>query len=180
MATVGTTRAPHARLPHAGALAAEIFGSGITCGMLGGVVMAVATMAYTASIGEGFWAPMKFIAAAFLGVNALVGGAGVVLVGLALHLVVSAAWGILYALVARRDALPGPSLVLGLVASVIILVVMSFIVMPICDPTMWARVNLMWGMWIVAHLLFGLALALVPTLRRGIGDEVSHLDDEPA
>lgn len=174
MGTVGTTRM-HARLPHAGALAAEVFGSGITCGLLGGAIMAIATMFYTATIGEGFWAPMKFIAATFLGVNALIGGAGVIVVGLALHLVVSAAWGSLYALVARRDAPLGPSLVLGLVASVIILVVMSFIVMPICDPTMWARVNLMWGMWIVAHLLYGAALALVPTLRRGIGDEMSHL-----
>ena len=66
-----------------------IIGGGIA-GILAGIVMAMAAMFYAAANGSGFWLPVRSIAATWYGANALVGGAGVLIVGLVTHLGTSA------------------------------------------------------------------------------------------
>ncbi len=151
---------------HAGSTAREVALAGVVSGIIGGVLMAMFAMFYMGAIGMGFWTPLRGIAATLLGVNALVAGAGALVLGVMIHMVASMGWGVLFALAIPRTARAGAALAYGLGAGIVILLVMTFLVMPWADPTMRARVDLMWGSWIVEHLIFGVGLAFTPALRR--------------
>lgn len=159
---------PTARRAPSGAAVREVIGAGIVAGLLGGVLMRLWGMIYTAAIGVGFWAPARAIAATFLGVDALIGGGGVVLFGIALHMITSMFWGVFGTAALGREVRRGPALALGLIGGLVVLAIMTWIVMPVIDRVMLDRVRLRWGMWIIGHLLFGVGLAFAPALRRRI------------
>jgi hypothetical protein len=128
--------------------------------------MGTFAMIHAAGQGLGALTPLRMIGATFLGVEALVAGAGPVLFGLVLHLVVSAAWGVMFASAFRRDAAPGFALFAGLLYSVVVLVIMTFVVVPLVNPVLWARIPMISGAWLVAHMLYGVGLAALPAFRR--------------
>jgi hypothetical protein len=154
----------------AGALAREIGAAGAVAGIAGGALMAALALLNSAAAGAGFWTPMRSVAATILGVNAFLGGAGAVLLGLAIHFSVAIVWGVLFTLVVPRDMGKGAALACGIGAGLFIFLLMTFLVVPWADPVMRATVDRAWGAWLVEHLVFGMCLALAPALRRRFVD----------
>ena len=143
-----------------------IIGGGIA-GMLAGITMAAAAMFYAAANGSGFWLPVRSIAATWYGANALVGGAGVLIVGMITHFTNSAFWGVIFGgLPLRRKSVP-VMLLGGLAWGVVIWAIMSFAIMPWLNPTMYAGTvgkDPVW--WFVLHLIYGGTLGVTSGLLR--------------
>ncbi len=138
-----------------------IIGGGIA-GIIAGVVMAVAAMAFAGMMGLGFLAPLRMIAAALYGVDALIGGAEVLIAGLIIHMIVSAGFGIVFAALLSPRASGGAAFGWGLLYSVVVLGIMTAGVLPWSNPTMAVRVPLMAGAWFFEHLVYGAVLAITP------------------
>jgi hypothetical protein len=136
----------------------EVLASGALAGLIAGTVMAAVAIAYEVSTGAGAFLTPKLIAAAFLGVNALIGGAGVVALGVAVHLAVSAFWGIVFAALLPRDSSTPVGLTTGVMYGAAIWVVMTFLALPALDPVMRERVALGMGVFAAEHVLFGAVL----------------------
>jgi hypothetical protein len=159
----------------ASSVAGEIIDAGAFAGLVGGVAMALFATSYAQIVGLGFWTPMKAIAATVLGTSAFdISTASAVLIGLCIHVVVSVAIGIVFALATPKEVAPGPALAFGLSAGVTVLVIMNLIVLPIVSPEM--RSHQMWGSMpgeipvgiaFLMHLIYGAGLSLAPALRRG-------------
>lgn len=75
---------------------------GVIAGVCGGFAMALAMMALGAAVKQSPWHMAQRLASIVLGPNAKDGGAPVVALGLAMHAVLSAAFGLLFAIVADR------------------------------------------------------------------------------
>jgi hypothetical protein len=143
----------------------ETLVAGAAAGVAGGVAMAIWSMAYAAAVGLGAMMPLKLIGSTFRGADALVGGTGTVLWGLGVHVATAAVFGMLFSMRVPRAASVAGTFVGGVAYALGLLLVMTFVVMPAVDPTMFPRVALIPGAWFVGHVLFGAALALVPLLR---------------
>ena len=141
--------------------------AGAVAGIVAGVVMAGWAMLFSAYTAAGFWLPPQLIAATVFGPVAMVRGMEAVLIGVLLHVVVSAGFGILFALMTGWRPLGGGELIVaGLAYGAAIWAVMTFGILPLVNPTMSARVALEPANWLFQHLLFGALLALLAPLRR--------------
>jgi hypothetical protein len=145
--------------------------AGAVAGLVGGFAMILVAMIYSAIIGEGFTFPLKEIAATFLGVEAIIGGAGTIILGALTHFVVSAAWGAVFGLALPADSTSSASYGWGLAFGVGVWLVMSFVALPIFDPVMNDRVALYSGMWFAYHLVFGVVLGVTPEIARRMAAE---------
>lgn len=143
-----------------------VISGGIIAGIIAGLVMAAFSMMYAAMVGVGFFTPLRLIAAALAGVTALIDGGGILTLGVAIHMMASAVFGIIFAALLPRRTSGGAAFGLGLVYGVVVWAVMTFIGLPAVNPVMGARVALMRGSWFFEHLLFGAVLAITPALVR--------------
>jgi hypothetical protein len=75
---------------------------GLIAGLCGGVAMALAMAALGLAVKQSPWHMPKRLASIVLGPRAKDGGAGVIAFGLAIHTVLSAGFGVLFAIVADR------------------------------------------------------------------------------
>lgn len=75
---------------------------GIIAGLCGGAAMAAAMAALSVAVGQGPWQLPKRLAGVVLGPRAKDGRSGVIAFGLAIHAVLSAGFGALFALVVDR------------------------------------------------------------------------------
>jgi hypothetical protein len=139
--------------------------AGIFGGTFAGACMMLFAVLYYGRSGRGFWLLPKLFAATFLGVDALVGGAGPVVLGLAIHALVSMLWGILFAFVVPRR-LPIPqALGWGTAHAFLVWATMTWTVLPWADPTLYPRTTLEGNIWLVMHLVYGVAsFVIVPLL----------------
>jgi uncharacterized membrane protein YagU involved in acid resistance len=146
---------------------------GALVGIIGGILMALFTMLATATyLQVGFFTPLYAIAAPLIGRQALLasmvhGGfyftLGPALLGLVIHLMWSAFWGMIFGLIARRLHLTeGVAIISGLIYGLLVMLVMSFIVVPIVGaPDLLRLVGTL--SFVIAHALFyGLPLGLWP------------------
>jgi len=151
---------------HERSVAREIVLAGAAAGLLGGAAMmlflCLSFLGHHMELRE----PVVAVAALFMGPRALVAGPGAVLAGVAIHAVVSAAIGIAFAAIVPRFVGAGPALAYGLAASGVVMLVMTFAVLPWADPTLVARAAFFPVTWIFVHALFGVGLAFVPAFRR--------------
>lgn len=145
--------------------------SGAVAGLISGVAMILVAMIYSAAIGEGFSFPLKEIAATFVGVEAIIGGAGTILIGAVTHLIVAAAWGAIFGLALPADSTPTAAYGWGLAFGVGVWLVMSFVALPIFNSVMADRVALYSGMWFAYHLVFGVVLGTTPDIARRMSVE---------
>lgn len=133
-------------------------------GLVAGIVMAVVTMMITAVMGMGLWAMPMMIAAILLGPSAMMGaGAGVILLGLMMHMVLSMMFGIAYGVVVNLCT--HEFLATAIVMS-LFLWLMNFYALDLIVPgarTM-AQIEPIW-LAIVSHLVFGITLG---TLSRSV------------
>ena len=152
-------RAP--RIDVAGVLAGGVF-----AGLIGGVAMALFLMLDLEGLRQGSLSIFAAMAATFLGPRALVAGGGAVILGVMIHIAFSVGFGVLFSLAVPRRTTGGPALAYGLFAAGIILVFMTFAILPWADPTLGARVVWFQLSWLFAHVLYGIGLAFAPVLRR--------------
>jgi hypothetical protein len=134
-------------------------------GIVAGAVMAVWAMVVAGVFGLGFWAPVRAIAAVFLGADHVGAAfaAGPVLVGSAIHMGLSAAFGFGYALVAGllvRALAVGTQVVLGVAWGAVLWFVNTFALGPLLQAGAVSEANPAWS-WFVAHLLYGAVLGLL-------------------
>ena len=94
------------------------FAGGIAAGLIAGVVMALVAMFRSLSLDAGFWFPMKQIAAFFFGVDALIGGGGVIFVGVVIHLTLSAIFGVIFGALGGAQTSSGLAFLWGLLFGV--------------------------------------------------------------
>ncbi len=148
---------------------------GAIAGMIGGAVMAMYTMIATATyLHMGFFTPMYVIASPLIGRQVLMTSLhqglfyfalGPALLGLVVHMMWAALYGMIFGLIAYGTHLKGAVAVIsGLIYGVLVMLFMSFIMVPIVGaPNI---LNLLgWSTWTIGHLLFGLVLGLWPVLR---------------
>jgi hypothetical protein len=145
---------------------AEIFKAGVISGLIGGALMAAWAMVATSALGLGPFAVPQLIGAAFRGPEALLKGASTIALGVMLHLIVSAAFGVLFTMLVRRDTPRGIAVLAGVAYALGVFVLMTFVVVPVVNPVMSNRVSMMIGTVLMMHVLYGIALGLAPTLRR--------------
>ncbi len=146
-----------------------IIGAGIGAGIIGGIVMAAFAMMYGAAVGIGFWTPVRLIAATTNGVDALIGGGGILLWGLIIHMITAAVWGVIFAALLPRRASAGAGFGWGIAFGIVVWAVMTFIGLPLVNSTMQARISLMQGSWFFEHLLYGVVSgALIPAFRNRV------------
>ena len=149
---------------------------GALVGVIGGVLMALFTMLATATyLQMGFFTPLYAIAAPLIGrktlLTALTNGVfsfapDPALVGLLVHLLWAAFWGMLFGLLARGLHLTeGAALIGGLVYGLLVMLIMLFVVVPIVGaPDLPRLVGSL--SFIIAHALFyGLPLGLWPIVQ---------------
>ncbi len=148
---------------------------GLLAGLIGGIGMAMLMMIVTALAGMGFLVPLYAIAATFNRSWAMTHGfnGGPLLVGLMLHMVNSAIFGLIFTLLLRwvfPRALALPlAAVAGMVWGLILLFVNQLIVLPIADPPMVTATSGIFGWWLVAHLMYGVVLGAI------VGATLGHL-----
>lgn len=136
-------------------------GAGIGAGIVAALVMVVFTMIAFAARGQGFFTPLQLIGALFMGGDALVYDFWSALLGLGIHMVMGAIFGVIFAAMARRMASYGVRLAAGLAYGAIIFLVMTYLVLPWANPLM--AVGIEPGWFFLAHLAFGFTLgALMP------------------
>src|SRR5437870_4521438 len=135
-------------------LGGEIVKAGIVSGIIGGVLMAVWGMFATLALGLGPFAVPQLIGAAFRGPEALISGPVTIVWGVVLHLAVSAAFGVLFATLVRRDTPRGIAVLSGVAFALGIFVLMAFVVVPVVNPVMANRISMMIGTMLVMHVLY--------------------------
>lgn len=141
---------------------------GAAVGAVSALIMGLVWMIISAATGQGFFTPVMLIGATYFGVG--FGGLPVwaTLLGLLTHLVVGAAFGILFVAVARNITSPGIKLAAGLAYGAAVYLFMTFLVLPWANPIMYDAADK--GLFFLLHLLYGagLPLALPHTAREQV------------
>jgi uncharacterized membrane protein YagU involved in acid resistance len=148
--------------------------TGAIVGIIAGVVMAMYAMIASATIlGQGFFTPLYGIASPLIGPQAMMTSMkqgiyfdfGPAVLGLIIHMMWSALYGIIFGLIARLAHLKGNmAIIAGLFYGLLIFLSMSYVILPIVGA------GAMPGMvgypsFIAEHLIFGGVLGLWPMLR---------------
>ena len=160
---------------------------GLIAGLVAATAMAMYAMVAGATYqGTGFFTPMYHIASTFIGPStmetsmqqAMEGGAfyfrpGPAALGLATHITVGAAFGGVFGVLSRVLRLRGGIAVAGGIAyGLLVLVVMSFVGLPLVaglfgagEPIAEMPTMVGWPTFTIEHALFGLVLGLWPLVR---------------
>lgn len=141
-------RGQHVTYPH-----------GAVAGLIGGIAMAMVTMMVTAMMGMGAFAMPQMIGGLLLGPGAAMsGGAGVVMIGLMLHMMFSIVFGLIYAAIVNSAT--HEFWVTGIVFG-IVLWLFNFYVVGLFLPG--ARAMQSEPLWLAVmnHMVFGLVTAWV-------------------
>lgn len=145
----------------AGESMSHTVGAGIGAGIVAALVMILFGMIVFAARELGFFRPLQLIGALFMGGDALVYTFWSALLGLGIHMVVGATFGVIFAAMARRMDSYGMRLAAGLAYGAIIFLVMTYLVLPWANPLMAVAIDPGW--FFLAHLAFGFTLgALMP------------------
>jgi len=143
--------------------------SGAIAGLAGGVVMAGLLMAASAASGQGFWFPMMQIAAVAFGLEALVGGFGVCVVGLILHFATATVLGAGYGWILPTGTPPRTALFLGIFCSLAVWALSTYTLLPALNPILAQRIHLTPVAWFAGHVVYGSALVGTPFLMKAFG-----------
>lgn len=130
---------------------------GAVAGIGAGIPFAVITMWFAASTGGGWLAPLKLISTIVLGADALQSGTAQPWVGVVVHMVISAALGMAFALIAPMLRTNGTAALVGTLYGALIYVVNFLLIAPILLPQ-FTMTNQPFEL--VMHTVFGTLLAL--------------------
>jgi hypothetical protein len=119
--------------------------AGIIAGLIAGIAMAMVAMMLMPMMGRDMWSPVKLMAGTFQGEAALEGGAGTILLGMMIHMGMSAVLGLIFALI-----------VAGIVYALIVWAVNQYATLPVVDKVMAERMPPM--AFAVTHVFYGAVL----------------------
>jgi hypothetical protein len=139
---------------------------GIAAGALGGILMIATMMIYASATDAGATMPLKALGALVYGVEAFVAGPTAMLVGVLIQLGLAIVIGILFALFVSRETSMVAAMFAGVMVGIALWAAMDLFVMPQVNPTMAARIALMPLGYFLAHVLFGVGLAMSPAFMR--------------
>lgn len=162
--------------------------TGAVAGVVASVVMAVFAMIASATYQHtGFFTPMYHIASTFISPShlmmsveeAMAGStfaffAGPAVLGAIIHMMIGAMYGAVFGVIVARTRLAGTRLIAaGAVWGVVVFVISTFIALPIAAALFGSGDQITnmakmvgYGTFLVEHVLFGLALALMLSRRR--------------
>lgn len=152
-------------VPRASSWVASLEAGAVT-GATGGALMMATLMVQAGVTGYGALFPLNLVGATFRGPEALVGGAGVMLSGLLLHAFTSLIFGTLFSMAVLRRPRLAPTLVVGIAYGLLILLFMTYVVLPYANPIMRQRVIGAPGAWFFSHVAFGLGVGTAPLIKR--------------
>lgn len=143
-------------------------------GMIAGVVMAMYAMIASAFfLGQGFFTPLYGIASPIIGSEAMMTSMqkglyfalGPAILGLVIHMMWSALYGVIFGQVVQAAHLTGaPAVVSGIVYGIVVMLFMSFVVLPIVGAGgMPAAIG--WVSFTIEHMMFGIVLGIWPIAR---------------
>lgn len=112
--------------------------------------------------------PLALVGATLLGPDAADGGAGVLLAGGLLWVVVSAALAIPFSAIASRDFPFASAAIVGIGYSFVVMAIVTMVVLPLVNPLMRAEMRAAGGAWVLGYIIFGVGLGFIPGLRRRI------------
>src|SRR5205807_9958872 len=158
--------APDADLSHDRGSPGARLVAGIAAGIVGGILMIGFMMIYAHATGAGLTMPLKSLGALVYGVEALVVGPAAVLAGASIQVGFAIVVGILFALCVTRHTSMVAALFAGIAIGIAIWLLMDLLVLPLTNPTMASRVALIPLAYFVAHVLYGLGLAMTPIFIR--------------
>jgi hypothetical protein len=141
---------------------------GLVVGLFSGAAMALVWMVLTGIFRHDFFEPMRLVASGAWGYSATEGSTGAVALGVVVHLLVAAAYGVIYAALARK--LPASKGVFaGLLYGFVVYLFMRYAIIPWVAPPLVTRVT----PWIllVSHLVYGLLLGVSLPMRRSVRRE---------
>ncbi len=144
----------------------------VIVGMAAGMAMAMFAMIVAGLAGDGFWAPPRAIAASLFGAGhfGTTFAAGAVIGGIVIHMMMSGAFGFVYALFAglvTRTLSVVAQLMLGMAWGFILWAVNTAAITPrLSGGQLFTQAMPAWA-WLVAHLMFGAALGLLYAWWRG-------------
>lgn len=156
-----------------------IFEGGAVSGIIAGTAMMLVVMWGTAvTDGLSFVSPLQRIAETV--------GTSSVLVGALLHYVASCAFGVVFAATRawrkvgkRRYPVGDRAVAAGLIYALAIWSVMTFLVVPLINPSLRELTELVPSFWFAAHMVFGVGLLDTPLLRRRYARKHSPHGDLP-
>lgn len=132
--------------------------AGIVAGVIAGVAMAAVAMMLMPLVGRAFLTPVKLMAGTFQGEAAVGGGAGTVLLGAMIHMVMSALFGLIFALIvhALGWGSVGALIVAGIVWAVLLFLVNQYVTLRIVDKVMAERMPPL--AFLASHVVYGVVL----------------------
>jgi hypothetical protein len=148
-------------------------GKAAVAGVVAGMAMAMVAMVIAAIAGDGFWAPPRALTGTLFGAEYAGSGfaLGSVVVGMIVHMMLSAAFGVVYALLvglATRALGVGPQVAAGMAWGLVLWAVNTFLIAPrLSGGELMTEAMPAWT-WLAVHLLFGAMLGLLyAAWRRG-------------
>lgn len=151
----------------------EAIAGGLVAGLIGGVVLSVLLLMSTLVQEANVWMALKGPGTPFLGERAGAPGFDVlaIFVGQAVHFAISAAWGILFGVIAYGWSRP-MTVIAGLPYGIVVWLGMYYVALPIVGMAEMARATPV-GMAVFLHLIFGLMvgvgfLPFQPSVRRAM------------
>lgn len=148
---------------------------GVIGGIIGGVLMGMGSMILFPVLWiGGFWQPMNLIGGLFNQEWGLIAGFALVpsLLGMMIHLIMSAGMGALFAWTSRQMRSAGTLILTAILMSLLVWVVADYLVLPFINPVM----TVVFPDWLFAgvHVLFGLGLGGYLAWRRRQTEETVH------
>jgi hypothetical protein len=138
--------------------------AGIIAGLIAGIAMAMVAMMLMPMMGRGMWSPVKLMAGTLQGEAALEGGAATILLGMMIHMGMSAVLGVIFALIVGALGWAGlwTLIVAGIVYALIVWVVNQYAILPVVDKVMAERMPPM--AFAVTHVVYGAVLGWLVAL----------------
>lgn len=146
----------------------EVVGAGALGGLLAGVAMAIVLMLQSAGAGMGFWFPIHLMSAFYYGEDMVMGGLGPTVVGLVAHALSSVVLGVVFSLFLKSRTPSSDAVAFGLIFGVVVWAIRTYVAIPVWNPILSDRMDLVPGWWFLAHLAFGGLLGTIPSFRQSI------------
>lgn len=140
--------------------------AGIAAGTVAGVLMIAFETAVAVLQGASPLRTLYAIAATFYGPDALVGGVTIAVWGGLLHLAVAAALGCVFAWIVGPYPHGADALGWGIAYGLGVMFLMTYLVLPWANPTLFLRVPQMTAAWVLGHIVFGVCLSFAPAYIR--------------
>lgn len=148
----------------------EVLAAGVLSGVAAGAVMMAVAVVAAVARGVPALHPLQIVGESFVGPGALEGVAKVAFAA-AVHVLTSAALGLVFAAIIPREFRMAAAMGTGLGFALFSMGVMMSVVAPWANPGLRGQLQIMGGSMVIAHAAFGVTLGIAPSLRRWISRE---------